>query len=256
LAGAVSVVVVLQADGKTMLENLRIQNLLVLDIETVPQYSTYIELPERWKKLWDRKASLIAKNGETPEEIYGRAGIYSEFGKIICISVGVFKSKGDHHTFRIKSYYGHDEKKLLIEFGDMLQTNFSSAGKALAGHNAKEFDFPYLCRRMLINDLKLPYILDISGKKPWEVNHIDSMDLWKFGDYKNFTSLDLLAAVFDIPTPKENMDGSQVYPVYYIDKDLERIKTYCEKDVVTLGNILLRFKGFPVMNEKDVEFAP
>lgn len=221
----------------------------MLDIETVPQYEHYGLLPERWKKLWDHKAALLAKNGELPDEIYNRAGIYAEFGKIICISAGVVVPNGDGYTFRVKSYYGHDERELLAAFGDMLQVNFSGNGKFLCGHNAREFDFPYLCRRMLINGLKIPQILDLSGKKPWEVSHFDTMDLWKFGDFKSFTSLDLLAAVFDVPTPKDVMDGSQVYPVYYQEKDLEKIKTYCEKDILTLANIVMRFKGLPIISQ-------
>lgn len=238
-----------------MLDNIKIEQLLILDIETVPQYENYEAMSDRWKKLWDHKASFLAKNGETPSEIYQRAGIYAEFGKVVCISAGIVHPKGGDFGFRIKSYYGHDEKELLANFGDMLQTNFAGLGKYLCGHNAKEFDFPYLCRRMLTNGLKIPQILDLTGKKPWDVSHLDSMDLWKFGDYKNFTSLDLLSAVFDVPTPKENMDGSQVYPVYYKDKDLERIKTYCEKDIITLANILLRFKGHPILEEENIEIA-
>lgn len=238
-----------------MLDNIKIEQLLILDIETVPQYAGYEELPERWKNLWNLKARNLIKTDETPEELYQRAGIYAEFGKVICISAGVLVPRGDAYVFRVKSYFGHDEKTILEEFGNMLQVNFSGAGKFLCGHNAKEFDFPYLCRRMLINGLKIPQILDLTGKKPWDVNHLDSMDLWKFGDYKSFTSLDLLAAVFDIPTPKDTMDGSQVYPVYYIEKDIEKIKTYCEKDIVTLANILLRFKGLPLLSSTDIELA-
>jgi predicted PolB exonuclease-like 3'-5' exonuclease len=219
----------------------------MIDIETVPQCEQYDDLSDRWKKLWDHKAAQLAKNGETPDEIYSRAGIYAEFGKIVCISAGVVVPNGDGYTFRVKSYYGHDEKELLASFGDMLQVSFSGNGKFLCGHNAREFDFPYLCRRMLINGLKIPQILDLSGKKPWEINHFDTMDLWKFGDFKSYTSLDLLAAVFDVPTPKDVMDGSQVYPVYYKEKDIEKIKTYCEKDILTLANIVMRFKGLPII---------
>lgn len=238
-----------------MLENIKIENILMIDIETIPQYESYSDLPERWRKLWDLKSERLAKDGESPEELYPRAGIYAEFGQIICISAGVIVPRGDKFVFRTKSYYGHDEKALLAGFGDMLQVNYSGQGKFLCGHNSKEFDFPYICRRMLIHGLKLPQILDLAGKKPWEVSHFDTMDLWKFGDFKSYTSLDLLAAVFDIPTPKDNMDGSQVYPVYYQEKNLEKIKTYCEKDILTLANVMMKFKGLPVISEADIEHS-
>jgi len=236
-----------------MLEQLNPDNVLFLDIETVPQYSQYEDMDDRWKLLWNKKAASLAKNQESPEELYNRAGIYSEFGKIICISVGFLTRNGKNWSFRAKSFYGHDEKKLLSEFSELLTSRYSDTGKCLCAHNGKEFDFPYLGRRMLINGLRLPYILDLAGKKPWEVNHIDTMELWKFGDFKNYTSLELLSAVFDIPSPKDDIDGSQVFGVYYKEKDgLERIKTYCEKDIVTLARIFLKFTGNGNVEEEDI----
>lgn len=225
---------------------------MILDIETVPQYSTYAEMPERWQQLWTKKARNIGTDDQSAEELYERAGIYAEFGKVICISVGILTPKGARWGYRIKSFYGHDEKKVLMEFCELLNSGFSSPQKILCGHNGKEFDFPYLSRRMLINGLKLPYLLDTSGKKPWEVNHLDTMQLWKFGDFKSYTSLDLLAAVFDIPTPKNDIDGSMVRSVYYEDKDLERIRVYCEKDIITLANVLLRLTSNKVLEEQDI----
>jgi DNA polymerase elongation subunit (family B) len=236
-----------------MLDQLKLDNILFIDIETVPQYSSYDELNDRWKSLWNRKASYLARNQETPEEMYNRAGIYAEFGKIICISGGFLSRNGNGWSFRVKSFYGHDEKIVLKEFSELLNSRFSDTGKALCAHNGKEFDFPYLGRRILINELPLPYILDLAGKKPWEVSHIDTMDLWKFGDFKSFTSLDLLAAAFDIPSPKDDIDGSQVYGVYYNETDgLERIKTYCEKDIATLARVLLKFTGKGTFGDEDV----
>jgi predicted PolB exonuclease-like 3'-5' exonuclease len=236
-----------------MLDQLKLDNILFIDIETVPQYSKYDELNDRWKALWDKKAGYLARNQETPEEMYNRAGIYAEFGKIICISAGFLSRNGNGWSFRVKSFYGHDEKLVLKEFSELLNSRFSDTGKALCAHNGKEFDFPYLGRRILINDLPLPYILDLAGKKPWEVSHIDTMDLWKFGDFKSFTSLDLLAAAFDIPSPKDDIDGSQVYGVYYNETDgLERIKTYCEKDIATLARVLLKFTGKGTFGDEDV----
>jgi predicted PolB exonuclease-like 3'-5' exonuclease len=234
-----------------MLENLKIENLLVLDIETVPAEPIYEDLNPRWQELWAKKAALLSDT-ESPDEIYNRAGIYAEFGKIVCISVGIFVPKGEGYNFRIKSFFGDDEKALLREFNELLNSRYSSPNKALCAHNGKEFDFPYISRRSLIHGLKLPYILDNAGKKPWEVNHIDTMQLWKFGDFKSYTSLDLLAAVFDIPTPKDDIDGSMVHEVYYVDGDLERIVRYCEKDIITLANVLLKFKGLDLLQEQDI----
>lgn len=234
-----------------MLENLKIENLLILDIETVPAEPLYEDLEERWQQLWAKKAANLNPESD-PSEMYDRAGIYAEFGKIVCISVGILVNQGGGHQLRVKTFSGDDEAKLLREFADLLHTRFNDPNKALCAHNGREFDFPYLSRRMLIQGIKLPYILDTSGKKPWEVNHLDTMQLWKFGDYKSFTSLELLAAVFNIPTPKDDIDGSMVREVYYVDGDLQRIATYCEKDVLTLANVLLRFKGLDILGPSQV----
>jgi len=223
-----------------MLENYNIEKILFLDIETVPLSPSYDKLNERMKKLWDKKAKrLINEEDDTSETIYPRAGIYSEFGKIICISVAFFHK----NELRVKSYYGDDEKKILIEFKELLDKYFSSSDSLLCGHNAKEFDFPYIARRMLVNKIQIPKALDIAGKKPWEVNHLDTMQLWKFGDYKNYTSLDLLTALFNIPTPKDDIDGSEVWKVYWQDNDLERIRIYCEKDTITVVRLFQCFRG-------------
>lgn len=239
-----------------MLESIPLSKILVLDIETVPQYPSYQSMSEKWQKLWDKKAQFLKKNeDDTAETIYPRAGIYAEFGKIICVSAGIFIRSGNFWQFKVKSFYGDDEKILLSEFIQMLQKFNATNDQLLCGHNAKEFDFPYLCRRMLINGLEIPSILNIAGKKPWEVQHIDTMDLWKFGDYKSFTSLELLAATFDIPTPKDDIDGSMVWSVYWKDKGLERIKTYCQKDVLTTAQLLLSFKGEKLIDDGDVIFA-
>jgi DNA polymerase elongation subunit (family B) len=225
-----------------MLTGIDLTKIFVLDVETVPQYPTYQSLPEEWQLLWDKKAQFLKKEqNETARDIYPRAGIYAEFGKIICISTGVFVGAGSNIKFAIKSYYGPDEKQLLTDFANLLNNNMQYS--ILCGHNAKEFDFPYICRRMLVNGIELPNTLNISGKKPWEVHHIDTMELWKFGDYKSFTSLELLAHVFGIPTPKDDIDGSKVWQVYWEENDLERIKNYCQKDVITVAQILMKLKG-------------
>lgn len=238
-----------------MLDNIDLKNVLVLDIETVPQYSSYDQLDENWQKLWAKKMNSHIKGDVTAADVYDRAGIYSEFGKIICITVGFFKKKKNEYSFRLKSFYGDDEKTLLIEFSELLNSKYNTENHLLCGHNSKEFDFPYIARRCLINGLPIPFIIDNSGKKPWEVKHLDTMDLWKFGDYKSYTSLNLLAAVFGINSPKDDIDGSQVWSVYWIDKDLERIKTYCQKDVVTVAQLLLKFKGMELLKEENVIFT-
>ncbi len=222
-----------------MLEQYDLNNLMILDIETVPQYSSFDQLPEHMQKLWDHKTQYQRKD-ETAEEFYGRAGIWAEFGKIICISVGIF-TKGGGTGLRVKSFASHDEKEILINFGDLLRAQPPTL--VLCAHNGKEFDFPYICRRMLINGLQIPPQLEISGKKPWEVNHLDTMELWKFGDYKNYTSLNLLTAIFNIPTPKDDIDGSMVGHVYWNENNLERISIYCQKDVIATAQLIRRYRG-------------
>ena len=217
-------------------------NILFLDIETVSQYETYNHLPEDWKALWDVKAGFLTRGreDETSESVYQRASIYAEFGKIVCISCGYLQGSGSDKKLHIRSYSGHDEKALLEEFAGMLKKWSGETEKFLCAHNGKEFDYPYLCRRMIINGIRIPEILQISGRKPWEVRHLDTMELWKFGDYKSFTSLKLLAHVLGIPSPKDDIDGSMVYSVYWIQQDLSRIVEYCQKDVATLAQVLLR----------------
>jgi uncharacterized protein YprB with RNaseH-like and TPR domain len=185
--------------------------------------------------------------------VYHRAGIYAEFGKIVCISCGCLQGNADDKKIVIKSYFGDDEKKLLMDFAHMLQGWSNSPDKFLCAHNGKEFDYPYLCRRMVINGIEIPEALKISGRKPWEVRHLDTMEMWKFGDYKSYTSLKLLAKVLGIPSPKDDIDGSMVNSVYWTDKDLERIVEYCQKDVITLAQVLLRFHCEPLIRQGNVE---
>ena len=238
-----------------MLDNLDLKNVLVLDIETVPQFSTFDHLSENWKDLWAHKMKHLIKDDVTAADTYERAGIYAEFGKIICISVGAFYKDKDDFKFRIKSFYGDDEKVLLQEFSEMLNKNYYKDEHTVCGHNSKEFDFPFIARRCLINGIPIPTILDNSGKKPWEVKLLDTMEMWKFGDYKSYTSLKLLAALFGIPSPKDDIDGSQVGNIYWQEKNLDRIKIYCQKDVVTVAQLLLKFKGMELMKEENLVYA-
>lgn len=235
--------------------NVSFNNILFLDIETVPQYPAYQELPEDWRKLWDSKSASLSKyhEGQDNESLYPRAGIYAEFGKIICVSCGVLQGNGDERKMVLKSFYGDNEAELLVRFSSMLNKWSAGEPKSLCAHNGKEFDFPYLCRRMVINGLPIPAILNVQGKKPWEVSHLDTMELWKFGDFKNYTSLNLLAHTLGIPTPKDDIDGSMVWEVYWKEKNLERIVTYCQKDVVTVAQILLRMQGEPLLGPEAVE---
>jgi uncharacterized protein YprB with RNaseH-like and TPR domain len=236
-----------------MLETLRLNNILFLDIETVPQYAKFDDVPAPFSGLWEKKFASIKKNPEESMNVgYQRAGIYAEFGKIICISCGYFTSE---KKFRLKSFYGDDEKKLLTEFSEILEKSFSTPDKFLCAHNGKEFDFPFISRRIVINQLPLPVILDTAGKKPWEVSHLDTMELWKFGDYKSFTSLNLLAVILGIPTPKDDIDGSMVWKVYWEEKNIERIVKYCGKDVLTIAQILRKFRREELLKEEDIEIV-
>jgi predicted PolB exonuclease-like 3'-5' exonuclease len=233
-----------------MLKDIKTENILFLDIETVPAYPSYAQVPEPYKKLWDLKARFIRKEKESdgPKETYRSAGIYAEFGKIICISVGYLRAG----QFRIRSFSGHDEKSLLEEFSKLVVKYFNKKDSQLCAHNGKEFDFPFIGRRMLVHGLTIPPILDLAGKKPWEVKLLDTMELWKFGDYKHYTSLTLLALVFDIPTPKDDMDGSMVYKVYWEEKNMDRIQVYCQKDVLTVAQVMQRMKGQDMISPDQV----
>lgn len=222
--------------------------ILFLDIETVPQFYQFDELPDDGKKFYDAKTKMLQKE-KSVEEVYDRAGIYAEFGKIICISVGYIHEGVLGRQIRLKSFFHDDEETLLNQFVRLLDENprFS----ILCGHNAKEFDFPFICRRLLINGISIPDILNIAGKKPWEIAHLDTMELWKFGDFKAYTSLALLCYVFNIPTPKDDISGADVARVYYEEKNLERIKDYCEKDVIALIQLFLRMRNEPLIKNPE-----
>lgn len=234
------------------LYSLDINKVLFLDIETVSAAPSFEQLDEKMQNLWKKKSDQLKRSeDETPEMLYNRAAIYSEFGKIVCISVGFFNG----NRFRIKSFYGHDEKEILSDFANLLNRHYSHSDCLLCAHNGKEFDFPYIARRMLVNGIRLPSILQIAGKKPWEIRHLDTMELWKFGDYKSYTSLELLCAIFDIPTPKDDINGSEVGRVYWEENDVERIKTYCQKDVISIAQIMRRYLGLELANEDLFEYC-
>jgi 3'-5' exonuclease len=235
-----------------MLENIKLEEVLFLDIETVPASPSFDKLEPTFQTLWDKKSCHFRSEEQTAGEVYRRAGIYAEFGKIICISVGFFKS-GNPFGLRLKSFYGDNEKFILTEFSAMLSKYSKNKDTLLCAHNGKEFDYPYIARRMIINEIPIPEILNNAGKKPWEVKHLDTMDLWKFGDYKNYTSLELLTTVLGIPSPKNDIDGSMVADIFWQDHDIKRIVIYCEKDVVAIAQVLLRFRNIPIMSSENIE---
>ncbi len=236
-----------------MLEKINAEEILFLDIETVPQYPDFNSLDDETQNLWSDKSKFVReKNNVSLEESYHSAGIYAEFGKVICISAGYLASRNGERILRVTSFFDDDEMKVLEDFAALLNNNSGHRIKLLCAHNGKEFDFPYICRRMLVNGLKLPTLLDMAGKKPWEIAHLDTLELWKFGDFKHYTSLKLLAKIFGIPTPKNDIDGSQVRSVYYEEKNLDRIERYCKKDVATVAQIFLRYRGEKILDEENI----
>lgn len=238
------------------INTIKLNKVLFLDIETVPQTYQFSEVDEKTKELFEAKTRFMQKEDKSYTDLYNeRAGIYAEFGKIVCISVGFVVESSTGKQMRMKSFYHEDEETLLKQFKALLEEHYNSPYHILCGHNAKEFDFPYICRRMLIHGISLPEALNIAGKKPWEINHLDTMELWKFGDFKAYTSLALLCHVFNIPTPKDDISGADVARVYYEENDLERIKVYCEKDVVALIQLFLKMRGEALVDEGEIHYS-
>jgi len=222
-----------------------------LDIETVPQCALYDSLDNHTKLLWEAKTKYQRKENFTPKEFYDRAGIWAEFGKIVCISVGYFKQKKEIRNFRVTSFYG-EEATILKDFKTLLEAHFNKSNHLLCAHNGKEFDFPYIARRMVILGMDLPEKLNLFGKKPWEVPHLDTLELWKFGDYKTFTSLELMAHVLGIPSPKNDISGDKVRDVFYKEKNISRIVDYCEKDTVTVAQIILKLRNQDLLSASEI----
>jgi predicted PolB exonuclease-like 3'-5' exonuclease len=239
-----------------MLQNINYNKILFFDIETVPLTYEFKDLEERAQGLWDRKTRFLQERDNlSPDELYEKAGIYAEFGKVVCISMGFVLQKEGETQIRVKSIANKNEKILLQEYIDLLNSYYNSPDFLFCAHNGKEFDIPFLCRRILINGLKLPFMLNVAGKKPWEIKHLDTMELWKFGDFKNYTSLDLLTYIFNIPTPKDDMDGSQVAKVFYEEKNLDRIIHYCEKDVIATIQLFRKYQGDSIIDEEFIQIA-
>jgi 3'-5' exonuclease len=239
-----------------MLDRVNLEKILFLDIETVPQTYEFAKLEDKTRELFEAKTRFQQNEERSFEQLYDmRGGIFAEFGKIVCISVGFITASPTGKQIRMKSFYHDDEETLLNQFKSLLDEHYNSPHSILCGHNAKEFDFPYICRRMLILGIKLPYALNIAGKKPWEIPHLDTMELWKFGDFKAYTSLALLCHVFEIPTPKDDISGADVARVYFEENDLERIKVYCEKDVVALIQLFVKMQGGALVEESEIHYS-
>ncbi|MCC6599273.1 MAG: 3'-5' exonuclease [Crocinitomicaceae bacterium] len=239
-----------------MLNHIHPEAVLFIDIETVPQAASFNELDEEYQQLWIEKSRFFReKDSIDIPESYFQAGIYAEFGKVICVSAGYLSQRAGSRIFRCTSFFGDDEKELLTGFAGLLESHYNHPFRILCAHNGREFDLPYLSRRMLVNGIPLPRMLDLAGKKPWEIPHIDTMELWKFGDYKHYTSLKLLAKIMGIPTPKDDIDGSMVRQVYYEENDLNRIENYCRKDVLAVAQVFLKYRGEELLHEEEVVAA-
>lgn len=234
-----------------------LNNLLVIDIETVPCYQHFEQVPDDIKLLWADKISKTVPENLAPQDSYKiRAGILAEFGKIICISAGYFFEDVNKNTcFKVKSICSDNEQGILHNFLQITDSFYKRNNNfRFGGHNIKEFDIPYICRRLLINQIPLPSYLHLHGAKPWEIDMVDTLQWWKFGDYKNYISLNLLANILNVPTSKVDMDGSMVRDVFYEEKDLDRISTYCQKDVIVVANVILRFKNMPILNDERIQY--
>ncbi len=227
----------------------KIENILFLDIETAPVVYKYNDLDPTVKELWNKKWEWNPEN--KPAELYNKAGVYAEFSKVICIGLGYYHK----NKFRVKAIVNDNEKELLQEFADLIKEHFSKAEHFLCAQNGKEFDYPFISRRMIINGVAFPRNFQLQGLKPWDVKHLDTMEMWRFGDIKNFTSLNLLAHILGIPSPKDDMDGSMVAKVYHEEKNSDKIKKYCLKDVITLARIYIKYTGQKAPEDNDIVYA-
>ena len=230
-----------------------IKNLLVIDVETASVVSEYEKLDDRFKPLWDRKAKKFDPDSDVSEVFAEKAALLAEFGRIISIGVGYFHLNDNEETcLRVKVFAGKDEKEILNEFKQLVEEKFDQKKLTFVAHNGKEFDYPFLCRRMLVHGISLPVVLDFYNKKPWEIPHEDTMQMWRFGEIRNYTSLELLAALFGIESSKTDMDGSMVSGVFHQEGDIERIKEYCRNDVIVTARIYLRLQVLPDLKPENI----
>ena len=241
--------------NNTTIASIDLTKILFLDIETVSQHVSVSELSEAELALWNKKSQRLREEDMSDEDLYKKAGIFAEFGKIVCISVAYMRKVSNEYELRVRSFYDDDERKLLTDFMELVNMYFNTKKTYFCAHNGYEFDFPYIARRALILGIKVPSTLDTRGKKPWEIQHLDTLDLWRFADYKNYTSLALLAHVFGIPTPKDDIDGSQVGDVYWKENNLQRIATYCQKDVVTVAQLFRKYRSEELIPENKIIYV-
>jgi hypothetical protein len=246
-----------------MLENINLTRVLFLDIECVSSSPAFDELSDNMKELWKIKSKYLLRHlpkEEITDEHYAdtykqKAAIYAEFGKVMCISVGfITYDENKQPKLRLKSFAGEDEKAVLEGFCDLLNEYYKNPNNSyLCGHNIKEFDIPYICRRLVVHQMDFPAVLQLQGKKPWETQHLlDTMEMWKFGDYKSYTSLKLLAEILGFPSPKDDIDGSDVGRVFWEENEIDRISLYCEKDVLATVQLFLRYRRQPLLEESQI----
>jgi predicted PolB exonuclease-like 3'-5' exonuclease len=234
-----------------------LSKILFLDIETVPQQLQWEQVDPELQRLFLKKTRVEQeRSNRTAAEVYvDRAGIQAEFAKVICIGLGRMCWDKDHWELRVSSFQGDDEKQLLQQFSDLLDRHYNTDEHWLCGHNVREFDLPFLARRCIVNRVRLPRLLDNSGAKPWEIGHLDTMSLWCFGDRKAYTSLELLAYILGVPTPKDDISGADVARLYHIERDIDRIARYCRKDVITTAQVYLRITGGDLVQEHHIKIT-
>lgn len=234
------------------IHSIPLHKILFIDIETVPCHEYHHELSPEMQLLWDTKSKRFQEENQTGKDIYHKAGIMAEFGKIICISVAYLHKTDNKYSIRATSFADSDEASILRDFSKLITRYYNTKSHFLCAHNGKEFDFPFIARRLLLNGMPIPKSLDTRGIKPWDIRHLDTLDLWRFGDYKNYTSLKLLAHIFDIPSPKQDIDGSMIYDVFYKEKNINRIKSYCELDAITVAQLYLKYIGMEIISENNI----
>lgn len=239
--------------------NPALRNVLFVDVETASAASDYHELEIRMQRLWDKKSLIYSAEGNysTPELYYNKASLHAEFGKIIVISAAYFYLNDKQDLcLRVKAFDAPDERTLLEDFVELLkQKHFNSKALRLCAHNGKDFDFPYLSRRMLVNNIEIPDALDIMGKKPWEIQHLDTMDIWRFGERRETVSLETLAAIFGLPDYTAEMNNNQINDVYYKEKNLEKIASFSKKDVSITAQVYLKLNNIPLIDEQNIFYV-
>jgi len=234
------------------MKDIPIESIIFLDIETVSLFPNLLLADDATKKEWARK---IMKTNPTitpallDDTYKEQAALHPEFSFITCISVGMVKGGKVY----IKNIFGfdHDEERTLEIFCETMQKIIEKMERLqpkLCAHFGKGFDYPFISKRMLVHGMTIPNILDSYGKKPWEITNLDTHEIWKMGGF-NSASLSAIAHAFGIPSPKDDIDGSQVGHVYWVDSKIDRIATYCAKDVFALINIFRCMQGSPAFSE-------